>query len=259
MKSALHAVRDRDVESYTKAIGDLIAVRQLKIDEAKCTVLLNKLRDLSPQLCRRLLEEFAEPTWDMRCQQFEQAWNWARCSAWLAAMSDPAAMDNLSADVEVERRRIRDRIRRIAAGKAWAHCLAPQRLQEEQRQHLRAWAAAVRRVGRGTGRHANRHREAARKHMEECRPAIPAWIMPIFRVAETIPPLPEAFDVVIIDEASQSGPEALFLMYLGKQVVVVGDDKQISPDFIGLNHDDVNLLRDRRISDVPHADALAGC
>jgi len=92
--------------------------------------------------------------------------------------------------------------------------------------------------------------------MKECRSAIPAWIMPVYRVAESVRPGADAFDVVIVDEASQSGPEALFLYYLGKQIVVVGDDKQISPDSVGIPRDDVELLRQRYIADLPHNDAM---
>ncbi len=80
--------------------------------------------------------------------------------------------------------------------------------------------------------------------------------MPIYRVAETIHPGTDKYDVVIVDEASQSGPEALFLHYLAKRIVVVGDDKQISPEFVGITREDVELLRQRHILDIPHSDAL---
>jgi very-short-patch-repair endonuclease len=92
--------------------------------------------------------------------------------------------------------------------------------------------------------------------MDECRSAIPGWIMPIYRVAESVNPGTDEYDVVIVDESSQSGPEALFLHYLAKRIVVVGDDKQISPEFVGITREDVELFRQRHISDIPHSDAL---
>ena len=119
-----------------------------------------------------------------------------------------------------------------------------------------AWVEAVRKIGKGTGKHAERHRQTARKNLEHCRPAIPAWIMPIYLVADTIQPQADLFDVVIVDEASQSGPEALFLMYLAKQIVVVGDDRQISPEFVGVDRDNVELLRQRHVPDLPHSETL---
>jgi len=81
------------------------------------------------------------------------------------------------------------------------------------------------------------------------REAIPAWIMPFYRVAETVQPKKHCFDVVIVDEASQSGPEALLLQYLGKQIVIVGDDKQISPEDIGIDQSQVLALQQRYLHD----------
>ena len=57
-------------------------------------------------------------------------------------------------------------------------------------------------------------------------------------------------------EASQSGPEALFLQYVARKIVVVGDDQQISPESIGLDRMAVNALRQRYIKDLPHWDAM---
>ncbi len=37
--------------------------------------------------------------------------------------------------------------------------------------------------------------------------------------------------------------------------MVVGDDKQISPDYVGINHEDVNQLRRRHLEELPHSDA----
>ena len=88
----------------------------------------------------------------------------------------------------------------------------------------------MRKVGKGKGRHAELHRRRARENMEECRSSIPAWIMPLYKVAETVKPGVDAYDVVIIDEASQSGPDALFLSFLAKKIIIVGDDQQISPE-----------------------------
>ena len=68
--------------------------------------------------------------------------------------------------------------------------------------------------------------------------------MPLHKVAGTIEMRPGTFDVVIVDEASQTGPEGLILQYLGKQCIIVGDDKQISPEAVGINRDSVRVCRD---------------
>ena len=91
-------------------------------------------------------------------------------------------------------------------------------------------------MGRGTGRSARTEqlRRDARQYMDQCRDAIPVWIMPRYLVAEMIvDPASGRYDLVIVDEASQLGVESLFLFYISKKMVVVGDDQQISPYGVG--------------------------
>jgi very-short-patch-repair endonuclease len=141
---------------------------------------------------------------------------------------------------------------KLTAEKSWYHCMS--RMTPAEETYLKAWMQAIRNIGAGTGKRANRFRKVARQTLERCRSAIPAWIMPIHRVAETVVPGEDRFDVVIVDEASQSGAEALFLHYIAKKIIIVGDDKQIAPYNVGINRDDVELLRSRHIPDLPLSD-----
>jgi transcription elongation GreA/GreB family factor/very-short-patch-repair endonuclease len=110
----------------------------------------------------------------------------------------------------------------------------------------------VRRLGKGTGKYAARYRSQARESLRECQDAVPAWIMPLYQVTETVPSdLAGRFDVVIIDEASQSGPEALLLAWLGAKIVVVGDDKQVSPANVGVDEEQLFQLQSRLLGALP--------
>jgi Superfamily I DNA and RNA helicases and helicase subunits len=66
--------------------------------------------------------------------------------------------------------------------------------------------------------------------------------MPLYQVVQTTRPRTHQFDVVIIDEASQSGPEALLLNYIADKLIVVGDDKQITPMHVGVDRSAVEFL-----------------
>lgn len=114
---------------------------------------------------------------------------------------------------------------------------------------MEAWQQSMRRLGKGTGKHAPRHRRDAQQHLNKCREAVPAWVMPLHRVWDTIEPASGMFDLIIVDEASQCGVEALPLFYLGKKVLIVGDDKQISPDAVGLPRDAVHRLMEEYLHD----------
>jgi hypothetical protein len=161
--------------------------------------------------------------WMERFSCFSESWRWAQARTWLKEYIDKLNEQDISLELDYVELRINSTVSLLAAEMAWGHCFA--RLKDSERQHLMAWAEATKRVGKGTGKHAEKNRRDAREHMEYCRSAIPAWVMPLYRVAETVEPGVDKYDVVIIDEASQSGPDALFLQFLAKQIVVVGDNK----------------------------------
>jgi len=68
----------------------------------------------------------------------------------------------------------------------------------------------------------------------------------------------QLFDVVIIDEASQSDPLTMFALYLGEQAVVVGDDEQVTPTTSGLQSDEIIKLIKTYLHDVPHQEFYDG-
>ncbi len=102
-----------------------------------------------------------------------------------------------------------------------------------------------------------RLRREARQYMEQCRDAIPVWIMPRYLVAEMVDPAPGRYDLVIVDEASQLGVESLFLFYISKKMVVVGDDQQISPYGVGIADVSVADLQHHYLDGIPHQHALS--
>jgi very-short-patch-repair endonuclease len=148
-------------------------------------------------------------------------------------------------------------IAKSASLRAWKHFFG--RLTSQQAAALKSWREAVKALGKGTGRSARmeRLRREARQYMDACRDAIPVWIMPRYLVAEMVEPTPSRYDLVIVDEASQLGAESLFLFYLSKKMVIVGDDQQISPYGVGIADQDVADLQHHFLSDVPHQHALS--
>jgi very-short-patch-repair endonuclease len=147
-----------------------------------------------------------------------------------------------------ERHRLQDRLEKkleeLATLRAWQAFFL--RLDDATEQNLTAWTKAVARIGKGTGKYAYRHRRTARQYLMACIPKIPAWIMPLHKLWETIDPTPGVFDTVIVDEASQAGIEALALLLLAKRIVVVGDDKQNTPEAVAVPEDDIaRLARDQ--------------
>jgi len=68
------------------------------------------------------------------------------------------------------------------------------------------------------------------------------------RISEAMPPEIGMFDLVIVDEASQSDLWALPAILRGKRILVVGDDKQVSPDGGFIDSGRIQELRQRFLS-----------
>jgi len=84
-------------------------------------------------------------------------------------------------------------------------------------QALSGYSTAIRRIGQGTGPNAHRYRRDARIAMIEAASAVPCWIMSHAKVSESMPADIGVFDLVIVDEASQSDLWALPAIVRGKK------------------------------------------
>lgn len=251
------AVRGRNVTRYSELHQALSEAARTRRDESERARLEERIDQHVPDLSHRVRQSIDDPAWDERFQSWEAAWNWAVADRWLGRRSD----EEYRTRVWEERREADGKIGRViaetAALRAWTFFF--ERLSPEQAQALRGWREAVRMMGKGKGRSAKlaRLRREAREYMGRCRDAIPAWIMPRQLVAEMVDPAPERFDVVIVDEASQLGVESLFLFYLARKIVVVGDDQQISPSGVGVPDDAIASLQRRYLAGFRHLHALS--
>jgi len=100
----------------------------------------------------------------------------------------------------------------------------------------------------GKGKRDLRYRNDARKAASKANMAVPCWIMPPYRVSESLPPEFGCFDLVIIDEASQSELDALPALLRAEKILIVGDDKQVSPQGIGIEEEKIKNLMSRFLS-----------
>ena len=158
--------------------------------------------------------------------EWEAAWVWSAWKGRLEANRSLAKIEKLIAEKATLEREISTLMRSVILLRTE---LQLSRLPTPLITKLTLFQSAVQRTGAGTGVRAARLRTEAKKLAAECYDAVPCWIMPIKKVAETQPSKLGIFDLVIIDEASQCGPEAIPVMMRGKKALIVGDDKQVSP------------------------------
>lgn len=188
----------------------------------------------------------------------EEAWRWKQYDAMLGELTKFSPVEYRRQNTELGRD-YRTMTEEAAVCSAWEHMLRRSESDRSIQQHLQLWRNAVKKIGKGTGKRAPALRAEARKLMSKCQEAVPAWIMTIRTALEQLDPREHRFDVVIVDEASQADLSALTMLYLGAKIIIVGDDKQVSPLAVGQNLDEVGKLIEMHLAGrIPGAQNYTG-
>jgi very-short-patch-repair endonuclease len=228
VRELLLAIRNRDVEGFAQCWNTMRELEKDRQRVQKVDEYVSQLRRLVPKLTAELDRTCADPCWEERAQHIHSAWHWAQARFWVEEYirkDDALSLSNRANQIEDK---INEVIVKLAALHAWSFCIS--RLTKHHCRHMEAWRKHVGSLSKtGRGKRDFRNRQAAQRSLNECKDAVPAWVMPLHRVWDTVDPAPGMFDIVIVDEASQCGYEALPLLYLCKRILIVGDDKQISP------------------------------
>lgn len=170
-----------------------------------------------------------------------ESWGWARQERYLRSIDPRGRLQQLGLrreQAEFEKKRTFAEIVRLQT-----YLKLKGNMSDRVKSALAMFMLAIRQIGAGTGVRARRFRRDARDAMERCYAAVPCWIMPEWRVSESLPAIPGSFDLVIVDEASQSDVRALPAILRAKKILVVGDDRQVSPTPVGIEEAQILQLR----------------
>ncbi|GAB4587614.1 hypothetical protein Ntsu_54460 [Nocardia sp. IFM 10818] len=245
------AVRERDSMAYADArqrLGELHALRRAHARRVELTALMAAV----PHLRDAIVERPADPEWAPRLRAFEPAWAWAAVGGWLS-VHNAGGVNELCRRLDAVEDRLREQATVLADRRAWERAVG--RLTNRAQADLRQYAQLVKSLGKGTGQYAERKRADIQRALGNCRSAVPVWIMPIYRVVEQFAITADMFDVVVVDEASQAGVEAVFLQYLAPSIVVIGDDKQVSPAAVGVDESELERLAGQYLYDDRYRDS----
>ncbi len=251
---ALAILKKGRINEYSSVLEKMFRLRKQKKQFEWVNEIEQNLSTIAPIFTKELFSTPTEKHWKIRLNNFEKAWNWKRGCSWIndfICKEDLPGLERQSIKISEQ---LNEKMSELIALKAWKNCF--NRMGDHHRRHLMGWQQQIKKIGKGTGKHAPKHRKTARRHLNECKEAVPAWIMPLHRVYETVQATPGTFDVIIVDEASQCGPEALPLMYLSNQLVVVGDDQQISPEAVGIDPNKINHLINEKLKGLDHSDSF---
>lgn len=244
-------IAEYDKTKIRKLYDQLWKLKELKDKGEQINKFLIRLREACPLFTKKLLSEWHTNSLKEYCNNWDNAWKWRAATSLLNEVYK-LKPEQIEKDIEAQKLREKALIKEIVAKKTWYNQII--RTSESQKRSLFTWMESIKRIGKGTGKQAAKYRKLAQKEMENCKGVIPVWIMPLNKVIENIKLHNDLFDVVIMDESSQSDISAVTALLRGKRAVIVGDECQISPEAIGKDNEMVENLITRYLKDVPHAE-----
>lgn len=249
----ISAVEAGNVEAYSNAYSELGKMYDKYTLKNSRSEMLKTLEPVAPEWADAIRNrdgihgQFTVPS------DIEDAWKWKQLCGIVQEITEKPFAE-LQADSIRLSKEYRDVTALYAEKSGWYHLLKRTEADISMRQALQGWKLTVKKIGKGTGKQAPALKAKARELMVKCQDAVPGWIMPINRALESLNPKENRFDIIIIDEASQSDVSSLAILYMGRKLIIVGDDKQVSPMAVGVPVDKMTALEQMYIKDkIPNS------
>ncbi|MXQ54698.1 AAA domain-containing protein [Shimazuella alba] len=245
----LTALQEADIDRWSQIYTNLERLEGLQTVYSRFQEKYEQLRSFAPKLVAKMEQEEKYPF-----DHFAEAWKWSRLKNWLSQFTPTDNLDSLEKELKKHQDREAFIIRKLVADATWKERL--EKTTEKEKRSLISWLQLIKRIGTSTDKQLDMYRKEANEELNVCRSAIPVWIMPIQRVIENIKLDDDRFDVVIVDESSQSNLYALSALLRGKKAVIVGDDGQIMPDVVEFDNKLNMELIQRYLYDIPQSGHL---
>ena len=232
---------NKDYEKYLEEFQKLEKVYQKNETLIKRNSLLSKIEEVAPIWAGDIRNRIGIHGNNTAPKDIIEAWKYKQ---YLTILDDITknSLDELQEKAQklsVDYRKITEQ---YAEKCAWYNLLSRTECNIDMKMALKGWELTIKKIGKATGKNAPKFKAKARELMSKCQNAVPCWIMPINKAIESLKPGDNIFDVVIIDEASQSDISSLAISYMAKKMIVVGDDKQVSPMAVGMEIEKINTL-----------------
>ena len=252
MQDLCRAINTRNIELYGSSLGRLINVYDKYDMLYKRSDYLKRLKPYAPDWADAIDKREGVYGNDVVPSYIMDAWKWRQLSMLIEELTSTPI-----SEYQAESRNLSKAYRKITSEYAeksgWYQLLLKTENDGDLYKALKGWQGAIRKIGKGTGKRAPQFKAEARRLMAKCQKAVPAWIMPIHKAMDNLNPTKNIFDIVIVDEASQSDISALAILYMGRKLIIVGDDKQVSPMAVGIDVEQIqNLQKMYLVDDMPN-------
>ena len=250
-----NAILNENIDEYSETLEKLRVLSEKEVLYKKYKDLLHNVKAVANSWG----EELENGLFNEKIENIYNVWRYKQISQKLKELAEKPYF-NLQADILEKTEELKKLTIDLVTKKAWYNIIKFIEKKDNLAisQALKGWKQTVQKIGKGTGKNTNIHKKNAKEKMLLCQKVVPAWIMPLNKVFDTLNPVENKFDIVIIDEASQSDISSLILLYMAKKIIVVGDDKQVSPSDVGVNMDKINMFRKKYIKGKIANDDLYG-
>ena len=250
-----NAILNENTDKYSETLEKLRVLSEKEVLYKKYKELLHDIKTVANSWG----EELENGLFNEKIENIYNVWRYKQISQKLKELAEKPYF-NLQADILEKSEELKKLTTDLVTKKTWYNII--KFIEEKDNlaisQALKGWKQTVQKIGKGTGKNTNIHKKNAKEKMLLCQKVVPAWIMPLNKVFDTLNPVENKFDIVIIDEASQSDISSLILLYMAKKIIIVGDDKQVSPSDVGVNIDKINMFRRKYIKGKVVNDDLYG-
>ena len=250
-----NAILNENTDKYSETLEKLRVLSEKEVLYKKYKELLHDIKTVANSWG----EELENGLFNEKIENIYNVWRYKQISQKLKELAEKPYF-NLQADILEKSEELKKLTTDLVTKKTWYNII--KFIEEKDNlaisQALKGWKQTIQKIGKGTGKNTNIHKKNAKEKMLLCQKVVPAWIMPLNKVFDTLNPVENKFDIVIIDEASQSDISSLILLYMAKKIIIVGDDKQVSPSDVGVNIDKINMFRRKYIKGKVVNDDLYG-
>jgi len=242
------AFKEKNIDMYRTYYENIANLYDKVEVYLKRTRLLYKLGKVAPEWTEAIIKREGIHGSGIAPENIDLAWKWNQLNSQIDQINSYDT-NAIQKDINKINDLLMENARELAYEKAWFHKI--RNTTDEQTQAIEGWRQTMKQLGKGTGKRAPVLLKKARELMPLCQTAIPVWIMPLSRVVENFDPRKNKFDVIIIDEASQADILALSALYLGKKIIIVGDNEQVSPNSVGIKTREINALIEQHLQGIP--------
>ena len=250
-----NAILNENIDKYSETLEKLRVLSEKEVLYKKYKDLLHNVKAVANSWG----EELENGLFNEKIENIYNVWRYKQISQKLKELAEKPYF-NLQADILEKSEELKKLTTDLVTKKTWYNII--KFIEEKDNlaisQALKGWKQTVQKIGKGTGKNTNIHKKNAKEKILLCQKVVPAWIMPLNKVFDTLNPVENKFDIIIIDEASQSDISSLILLYMAKKIIIVGDDKQVSPSDVGVNIDKINMFRRKYIKGKVANDDLYG-